>query len=394
MKPLQGKFIKGYVTLIIQGTYPEQFINLCAKEGVVIWNAKKLSDHQLQANIYLADLPEVKRIRKRTRFKVRLKRGQGLPYIWKSFLAQKPLWFALILTVLLLVFVSNLVWSVHIEGLPKELEKKVEKQLREYGVQPGAISFRLEDNGKLQQKLLDDVPELLWIGVEKKGTAYIFQGVEKTLVEKENAMQPAHLVAAKKGMIHYIYIAKGKPMVEVNDFVEKGELLASAQLDENDEKLIRAEGEVIAETWYRVEVSASQTEKIQTATGEFENKYHINIAGFEFPVWGWGKIDYEVKKKEEDYHQLSLFSKSLPLYWKKTTIFELNQLQHKRSEKEAAAIAIEQGKRDLLKKIPEGSKILEENILHQSVDNGKVKLILFVKVHEDIAVIKNVNQGD
>ncbi|MFG6121101.1 sporulation protein YqfD [Thalassobacillus sp. B23F22_16] len=394
MKPLQGKFIKGYVTLIIQGTYPEQFINLCAREGVVIWNAKKLSEHQLQANIYLDDLTEVKRIRKRTRYKIRLKRGQGIPYLWSNFVAQKPLWFALLLTIMLLVFVSNLVWSVHIEGLPKELEKKVEKQLKGYGVQPGAVSFRLDDNGTLQQKLLDDIPELLWIGVEKKGTAYIFHGVEKTLVEKEEARQPADLVAAKKGMIHYIYISQGKPMVEVNDYVEKGDLLASAQLDENDKSLVRAEGQVVAETWYRVEVTASQQENIQTATGEFEKQYHINIAGFEFPVWGWGKIDYKFKKKEEDYHQLSIFSKTFPFYWKKTTYFELSRMKYDRTEEEAAQIAKEQGKRDLLKKLPEGSEITEENILHRSVDNGKVKLILFMKVHEDIAKTKNVNQGD
>ncbi|MBM7554727.1 sporulation protein YqfD [Thalassobacillus pellis] len=393
MKPLQARFLKGTIKLVILGPNPELFINNCARQGVIIWDVRKLKDDKLSACIYLSDLHKVKRIRKGSQYKVGLKRGQGLPYVLQAISNQKPLWLAFLLTAFLLFMISNIVWSIHIEGLPQELETKVEKQLKQYGVEPGAITFRLDDTAAIQQKLLDDIPELLWIGVQKKGTAYLFEGVEKTLVDKEEEKSPAHLVAAKKGMIISMYIEKGKPMVDIHDFVKKGEILASGQLDERDTKLVRAQGNVFAETWYRLEVSVPMKETLHTTTGNNEQRYHLRIGSFEFPVWGWGKIEYSLVKKEEDSSQLSIFSKELPFYWKKSTYYEMNRLEKNRTKKDSIRIARHQAKMDLLKRLPEDSKIVQENILHEEVDSGKVKLILFVKVHENIAVTKNVNQG-
>ncbi|MFD1018798.1 sporulation protein YqfD [Thalassobacillus hwangdonensis] len=393
MKQLQGRFLKGTVTMIVEGEYPEFFLNRCSINGIKIWNLKRISDTKVEATIFLTDLKQIKALRKGFSYKVRLKSGQGIPFLFGRFKSKKPLWFALFLTIGFLIFLSNVVWSVHINGLPEDLERKVEKSLSDHGVVPGAFSFKLDDPPTIQQKLLDDVPELLWIGVEKKGTAYVLHGVEKTLVDKEKDETPSNLIAGKKGLITRIYISQGRPMVTVNDYVKKGEILASAQLDENDETLVRAEGEVIAETWYKVEVTTPKVETIYTATGESENKYRMRVFNVELPVWGWGKIDYRLVNKDEETSQWKLFKKELPIFWEKATYYELNASKHERTKKETLDVAKEQARMELLKKLPKDSVIVDENLLHEGEENGKVKLILFFKVNEDIAVNKNVPQG-
>ncbi len=57
--------------------------------------------------------------------------------------------------------------------------------------------FRIDTPSSIQQKLLNDVPELLWVGVERKGTSFHLEGVEKLIVKEEDSLEPQDLIAEK-----------------------------------------------------------------------------------------------------------------------------------------------------------------------------------------------------
>src|SRR5699024_2566414 len=116
---------------------------------------------------------------------------------------------------------------------------------------------------EIQKMLVEDIPELLWVGVDQKGTTYFLEGVEKVIVEEEEAEGPRHLVATKKGVIKNMYVTEGIPQVSVNDYVEPGDILVSGIINgeeetgededgENNKELeyVAAEGEITATTWY------------------------------------------------------------------------------------------------------------------------------------------------
>lgn len=54
------------------------------------------------------------------------------------------------------------------------------------------------------------------------------------------------------------------------------------------------------------------------------------------------------------------------------------------SKKEAVLEGIEMGKRDIRKKIGRDGNIISEKVLHETSENGKVKLIILYQVIENI----------
>ncbi|UFU01387.1 sporulation protein YqfD [Radiobacillus kanasensis] len=403
----QGSYFTGYVTMKITGSRPELFFALCAKENVPVWNVKKISNKVCLGNIHLKDVARVKKFRRKTVYKVSFLHKKGIPFLSQRILHKKPLVVGLVLSILFIGFLSNMVWDVRVSGVHPELEKKIMTQLDEYGVEPGTLKFRLGSPSSIQQKLLDDIPELLWVGVKEKGTTFYLEGVEKTLVEEKEEPGPRNLIAQKKGVIIDMFVSKGKPMVEVNDFVQKGELLVSGNINIQEEKegeedkkeeqkpdLVSSEGEIIAETWYQTSVSIPLEANYEVLTGHNKKKYYLNFAGFSLPVWGFGNPDYKNKQTETVEKSFHFLKWELPISFKQVNVQEAKEEQVKRSKKEAKEAGLAQARKELKSKLEKDAEIVSEKVLHETYESGKVKLILYFTVHENIVKNQPISQGD
>src|SRR5699024_5362903 len=194
--------------------------------------------------------------------KVVILEKRGLQFLLKDVIFKKEILISLILSVFILFILSNLIWSVEINGLPEEIEEKVSEQLDRYGVRTGNFIFNTPSPSMIQQHLINEVSELLWIGVEISGTSYKLEGVEKLIIKKDKALTPRDVVASKDAIVKDMQVRKGLPIVHRNDYVKEDDLLISGVLNkgtvENDEKqIVAAEGDIIGETWYEVEVAVS-----------------------------------------------------------------------------------------------------------------------------------------
>ncbi|WP_174613846.1 sporulation protein YqfD [Virgibacillus ihumii] len=400
MKQMQGSYLTGYVTIKIDGLNPEKFFQACADQGVFVWNIRKESETVCTGNIRLKHLKKMKQIRRKTDFKVSFINKKGLPFILKKLTLRKEILTAFIMSMLLIFFLSNIIWEVRIMNVPTDLEEEISKQLEEYGIHQGAWTFSIDKSSVIQQKLIHDIPELLWVGVHKKGTTFVLEGVEKTIVEEEEKEGPRNLVAAKKGVIQKMYVSKGVPKAQVNDYVEPGDLLVSGKLrfDENkkDKKyeLVEAEADIIAKTWYEVSVTIPLEANYELLTGERESKYHLKINGFELPVWGFGSPEFDNTHKERNVNELYFLKWELPVKMVETILSEKEYNKVKRSKAEAIKVGIKQAKNELQLQLGNEARIVSENILHETTENGKVKLILYITVKEDIVKEVPLNQGD
>src|SRR5690625_3926195 len=265
MKHIQGAFVTGYVTVLIKGQSPEMFFQACINQGIPVWNVTKTSDHKCEGNVRLRDIKWIKQIRRDMNYKLSFYRKRGYPFLLERFIRKKEAVIAFIASLLLILFLSNILWEVKITGVSTDIEAKINEALKDYDIRPGKWAFSIESPRVIQQKLVKDVPELLWVGVHKKGTTFVLEGVEKVIVEEEEDPGPRHLVATKNGVIDNMYISKGLPKINVNDYVQAGDVLVSGDItddleddDESEEKdrktsdIVAAEGEVIARTWYEL----------------------------------------------------------------------------------------------------------------------------------------------
>jgi len=405
MAKSHGTFMTGYVTVVVKGRLPELFFQRCAKEGIPAWDIRKTGIEECQGNIEREHISAIRKIRRDMECKISFIDKRGLPFIWHRFLRKREIVAASILSLLLIVFLSNVLWKVEITGLPKELENKIEKQLKGYGVYSGAWLFSLDEPSTIQHKLLQDVPELLWIGVKKKGTSIELQGVEKTVVKEQKPKGPQNLVATKKGVIKKIYVSKGIPMKKVDDYVEKGDLLVSGELnsvaiideeaeDEQNEEgkgtIVAADGDIRARTWYETKVTVPLVAKYETLTGNQKQRYYMRFGDFHLPVWGFKNPDYKLIHREYDEEQVRFLKWDMPMHFVAAELSEKQVYEKKRTKEEATQFALEQAKQELKLQLGQEARIVSGKVLHETIENGKVKLTLYMTVEEDIAVAEPI----
>jgi similar to stage IV sporulation protein len=409
MKQLQGSFIKGYVTIVVKGHMPEMFFQECVQRGITVWNIKREGKKTCSGNVKLSDIHQVRKIRREYRYKLTFRERKGYPFLFSKFLRRREFVLSFIMSILFILFMSNIIWKVEVTGeLPKEIEEKITKQLNEYGVHPGAWIFTLDPPGKIQQKLTEDIPELLWVGVHHKGTTYQLEGVEKIVVNEDKIEGPRNIVAAKKGVIKRMYVSKGVPKVSINDYVEPGTILVSGILNEADKgteqdkeknkkkKMIKvaAEGEIIASTWYEVDVTVPLKKNYELLTGKMEKKYYLGLKDFKFPVWGFGTPEFDAIHFDANETPIKFLKWELPISIIETTLSEKKYHELERTREEAINAGIKQAKEELQLQLGPKAKIISEKILHESIENGKVKLYLYITVEENIAKAQPITQGD
>ncbi len=389
MSSSQQDYFFGIVTISVKGKLIEPFLQACARNGCQISNVSRVSADEVRMSIRLKDWEIYRRLRKSYRCKIHVIDRKGIPFLFQKMLKRTSLVLAFLIGVILVFLLANTLWSIKVDGLTPELEASVEKQLKSYGVSPGKLTIGMKDPNEIQSKLLEDVPDLLWIGVKKQGTSYHLYGVEKTRQDINNNNQPADLIASKKGMVIKTFIKKGKPLVAVNEIVKKGQKLAAGELAEDSDTFVRAEGEVVAETWYKASLTVPMKHTLMLTNGDTRKAFNLKFGRVEVPIWGWWHKKGQDEREEQFVSDWKLFKWDVPVNLA-TTYYIHNESQSADfSKEEAIKRGMNTAKQTLYQQLSKDAEVKEENVLHERKENGKVKLILLFKVYENIAVTRN-----
>ncbi|MDZ5712209.1 sporulation protein YqfD [Jeotgalibacillus haloalkalitolerans] len=278
------------------------------------------------------------------------------------------------------------IWSVEITGADPEIRDEAAEVLLENGIKAGIRQSDLLLNQQSASILYKEIEQLSWSGFEKKGSKLMVTLREKDFLDQDEQNQQAHLVASKTGTIHTLSVSSGTPVVKSGDVVSKGDILVSGYIGrEGYEKGVRASGSVKALTWYTVNVSMPVKNQLKRITGESHSEYALQFKSYQTPFISHKRNSFKNQIKQTTDHPLSIFGFNLPVKlveqrYKEVTVLEadLQKDQYKTVLKEIAA-------RDV-RTLTEGSgQILEEKILHEDIENGKVKLTIFYEVLENIA---------
>ncbi|MBS4209070.1 sporulation protein YqfD [Bacillus sp. FJAT-50079] len=389
-------FISGRVYVRVKGPGLERFLNQLTRAKLAMWKIRRLNKHEIVFYIELSNLHTLRHIARETDCEVTLPRGEGLPFLWKRVLKNSGFAIGIMLFLFVILFLSNVTWGIHITGADPATEHKIRKELDKIGVTIGRLHFAIADPESIQQHLTETIDNLTWIGVELKGTTYHFQAVQKTEPEKVELKSPGHLVAKKKAVISKLFVEKGKPVVKVHQYVEKGELLVSGLIgSQGKEEAVAAKGEVWGLTWYNSKVDEYPLESLfQVYSGEEKRVHSIKINKFNLPIWGMKKNDFQDYGTEIDIRPIRFLGWELPISYQELTIREKEKIVRKLTKEEAIEAAKELARKSVKTKIPEDARIEKEFILHEDVENGKVNLSINFQVIENIAEEKPFIQGD
>lgn len=380
-------WMEGHVTVTIRGKRLERLINLAVRDGLDIWNIRRLGPETGQCDIVIRDFFRLRKILRETGCKVHVERRTGLPF-WFVVMRRRS---GFVLGALLFFFglymLSGIVWSVEVVGNQRIPEAAVLEAAHKVGLKEGAWKFRLKNPHTLSRELHRLLPETSWVIVDIHGIKAKVTVVEKTEMEKKKAVGPQHLVARKRAVIHRVLAESGKVLVSPNQFVEKGQVLVSGILGtEQRQGLTAAKGKVEGEVWYISEVSIPLVRTTYEYTGERQKRFSLLAGSYAIQVWPFVLEPFDRYEVEEETVMLGYKQFQVPIGIKQETLLRMEKRVSRRTVEEAIGMAKVFARRDLLAKAGEDARIKDEKVLHVKEENGKV----YLKIH--YAVIENIAQ--
>ncbi|WHY65755.1 sporulation protein YqfD [Neobacillus sp. SuZ13] len=381
------EFFNGRVTVKVTGKGTERFINVLTRNDLPVWNIKRHGTETITFNMRLKDAKNIRKYARKSNCSISFLRRNGVPFLIRRILKNSGFLAGAGLFLLLLMFLSNVIWGIEIKGAKPATEYQIRKELDKMGVKIGKLQFFVDNVEGIQRKLTNNVGDLTWVGVELKGTTFHLQVVEKNEPKKPEKLSPRNLIAKKKAVIVNMYIENGQKMVDINDHVDKGQLLVSGAFgQEESPELVAAKGEVWGETWYKSHVELPLETNFKVYNGKEKEKHFILFGNFELPVWGFGKPEFTNYETEENIHKIHFLKWELPVSYLNKTLREREEVRRSYTNKEAQQIAIELAKKQIKGQLDEDAIIKDEKILHKANKNGKVILDIHFKVIENIAV--------
>ncbi|MFE5427021.1 sporulation protein YqfD [Peribacillus simplex] len=395
MKNQWTNYYTGYVKVKAYGKGAERLINMLTRRGLHIWDVKRVGSEALIFHMDIRDIPKLRQVMRKSDCKVKFMQGKGFPFLMKRVMKNSGFLAGMIAFLLCIFVLSNMVWGIEVQDAKPATEHAIRKELDKMGVKIGKVQFFVDDVDTIQRKLSDRIGALTWVGVELKGTTYHFRVVEKRQPKEVEETSPQNLVASKKAIITDMFVEKGQSIVNVNDYVGKGQLLVSGLIGKEDkQEIVSAQGVIKGKTWYKAKVEVPLETKFSVFNGDETSRHFLKMGGFSLPVWGFKDPGYEKQEKETTVRPFHFLQWELPISYKQVTLRSKEDIVRSYTEKEAVKEGRKMAKAELKKHLEEEDEIVEEKILHESMENGKVKLSIHYQVIEDIAIGQPIIQGD
>ena len=144
-------YILGYLNIEVEGIFVERFINICKSKGILLWNVKMEKGVLLYANIGISDYKQIRTVARKIGTKIRIKKKCGIPFILNRYKKRKIFVAILILSVVVVVTMSNFVWNIEISGNENISKEEILLDLEEEGLKTGIFKGEYNDSSKFKK---------------------------------------------------------------------------------------------------------------------------------------------------------------------------------------------------------------------------------------------------
>ena len=229
----------------------------------------------------------------------------------------------LMLFFLTMLVSSFFVWDIEVFGNAKVTDEQIFKICDKNGLHFGSFICNVNEN-ELEYKIKDEFPEISWISINRVAGKYIIEISESK--QKPNIVNwegPCNVISEFDGEILYVEAYSGMPLVDVGDFVEKGQILVSGvQETKGMDGVIYtpSEAKILAKVKHYNENSIKKNTTIKQKTGFQKKDSQMNIFGLKIPL----KINKKnnLIKNSETFKPLEFLGLRFPILIK-TTIYDV-----------------------------------------------------------------------
>jgi similar to stage IV sporulation protein len=402
-------YLIGYVTILVRGGDVEKFINMAVSRGIYLWDIIWVADDEVLVKVRLSAIKPLRHIGRRARCRFYFQEREGLPFVMAHLRRRKTLVAGALMFGVALYLLSSVVWFIEVRGNQTVATTEVISAAQRAGLTRGTLKYRLQVP-VVEESIKEQLPAVSWVAVYPKGTRVVIEIAEKTLPDHQHA-GPAHIVAAREGLIKELLVIVGRPLVQEGDTVLQGQVLISGEifppvLEENTPEMeeqqgliiteeessyVRAKGIVRARVWYDGYIEVPLLETGRQRTGHLAAQFCIKIQGKEIIVMGPRQISFASFESETVAKRtLQWRNISLPVELITMKHYELVDFRLERDRGQALALARKQVLADIKEQIPQDAIILEERLeeIKAARPESLVRVKAYVETLEDIGVVR------
>lgn len=288
-------YIKGYISIVIEGLFPERFINLCTKNKIELWNIHRKTKSSITANVGINDFKKLRKISRNSRCKIHINKKYGLRFFIYRHRKRKALVAGFAIFFILLWGLTKFVWIIEITGNDKIPAKTVLEYANKGGLKTGMLA-RAVNSRNVQNYMMTNMEGISFVTVNREGTT-----VTVDIREREEQREhfdkntPSNIVATESGVIESVLVQSGTAAVKKGDIVYSGQLLVSGASDNKylGIKYSNSDAVIKARVWHEKTVDLPYYIEEKIPTQQVKNKRKLKIFGFSLNLYIKNKILFE-----------------------------------------------------------------------------------------------------
>lgn len=281
-----------------------------------------------------------------------------------------------------IVVLSNIIFFVEVIHQDKEIRSFLKSELASYGIVKYSFKKDYNQLEKIEDEILEKNKDRLeWIEIITYGTKYMVRVEERKLNKKEDEVGEQSIVSKKNAVLVRIDAVSGEKVKNVNDYVEKGEVVISGYitLPDNSKVMTRAMGVVYGEVWYQVDVDFPIVYQETKLTGKSKDIFVVEFFNKRISLF-----DYDKYHSFKSRNKVLLESNLLGVKFVREKQYEAVIKDEIYTEDMARGKAIDYIKNKLTRDNKNIIKIDDIKILSMNSDEDSIEFKLFIKTIEDI----------
>lgn len=376
------RWLFGIVSFRFFGGFVDGFVNECYQQKINLHDIK-IKDNTVYA---LCSAREYKRLHKiafQNGGRVKIIKKTGLVFVLERVKNRVGLMIGALLFVVIINVLSGFVWSIDIVGNERLTKGEISSFLSENGFHEG-VHWHSISTDKIENLMMASFEDCAWVHINRFGSTARVEINEAVLKPKmDDTKGYTNLKAKRDGVITYINLKRGYPVVKVGEGVVAGDLLASGVFENELTKtnvFVHSAGEVTARVKepFSLTVSRTQAERVYT-----DEKHYKAVYFFGITIGRVQKKGYENTKKVE---YLKLNGKALPIAKIEATAKRFVDTEYSLTDKDLKNLAKAEIDKKLEQDYPD-CEILEKKI-KLSIKNdcavAKGEIIFLENIAEEI----------
>lgn len=346
------------------------------KCDINILNIKYISNDIIIIKINKNDYKSLKRM---FNYKFKIIDKYGLCKIKDFYKKYNIFIISFIFGLILLVFLSNVIFSVEINSSNDILNNLIREELSYNGIEKYKIKKSYKEYELIKKLIKEKYKDNIeWIEISNKGTKVLVNVIERKIDKNINDNENYSIVAKKSGFIKKIFVENGIKLIEENNYVNKGDIIISSDILLNDELKgkVSASGKVYANVWYKVICEYPLNYKEIVYSRKKKKTIFIKIGSKYYDLF-----KYKTFNRKEI---LSINDKLTNTSFGIEEIEKIELKNNKYTNKEAIKLARDKAKDEIKKKLKKYEYIISQKTLKFSTNGSKIILEEFFSVYEEI----------